>query len=65
MADANSGARMRGIILTGLTIGLVTGLVVGIVGSWLNFSPALTSGIIAAVTSATLTSLYLQSKKPQ
>jgi hypothetical protein len=57
------GARIRGIVLTGLLIGLVAGLVVGLVGSWLHFSPALTSGVIAAVTSATITSLYLQSRK--
>lgn len=59
----NERSRIRRIVLTGLFIGLVTGLVVGLVGSWLNFSPALTSGVIAAVTSATITSLYLQSRK--
>jgi hypothetical protein len=54
----------RRILLTGLSVGLATGLIVGIVGGLLNFHPAVTSGVIAAVTSATVTSLYLQSKKP-
>ena len=55
--------RPRSIILTGVAIGVITGLVVGLVGSWLDFHPAVTSGVIAAVTSATMTSLHLQSKK--
>lgn len=56
-------ARARSIFFTGIVIGVVTGVVVGLVGQWLDFSPALMSGVIAAVTSATVTSLYLQSRK--
>jgi Kef-type K+ transport system membrane component KefB len=63
MAERAERVRIRGIVVTGLLIGLTTGLVVGLVGKWLQFPPALTSGIIAAVTSATITSLYLQSRK--
>jgi hypothetical protein len=65
MAEPAAGRSIRGIVATGLAIGGVTGLVVGVVGNWLEFSPALTSGVIAAITSATITSLYLQSKKSQ
>jgi hypothetical protein len=56
-------SRAKSVLVAGVIVGVVTGLVVGIVGRWLDFHPALTSGVIAAVTSATVTTLHLQSKK--
>jgi hypothetical protein len=60
---ASESPDARTIILYGIIVGVVTGVVVGLVGRWLDFHPALTSGVIAAVTSATVTTMHLQSKK--
>lgn len=52
------GAHLRSVVLTGLGSGLVAGIVVSVIGSWLDWSPAIMGGAIGAVTGATVTSLH-------
>jgi hypothetical protein len=52
------GATIRSVILTGVGAGIVAGVVVGLLGSWLEWSPAIMGGAFGAVTGATVTSLH-------